>query len=355
MKEASQMSWEEFHALDPDRQAGLLLKDEHVFHVLYARQFRREQLETLGLLATRIRKIAKKAEGMRFLRDQLFHKRAMLYFTQPSTRTFLSFYSACQILGMSVGEVRDKSISSEFKGETPEDAVRSFSSYFDMIIMRSEIGGLAERMAWVFMNSERPVPVINAGSGKDQHPTQALLDIYTLQRSFEERGGIDGKTILFCGDLARGRTVRSLANLLTNYDGIRLVFSAPTALAIGNDILESLDQRKVPYEVSEDFERFIPEADAIYMTRIQDEWDSANGESKSIDTSIYTFEKRHLADLKPDAVIMHPLPRRHEIDHAVDADPRAVYWRQMRNGMWIRAALIATIFNCAGRINDYNR
>ncbi len=353
MKPASQMSWEAFHALDPDMQSGLLQKDGHIFHVLYARQFERDRLEAMGLLATRIRKIAKTVDGMHFLRDQLFHKRAMLYFTQPSTRTFLSFYSACQILGMAVGEVRDKSMSSEFKGETPEDAVRSFSSYFDMIIMRSAIGGLAERMAWVFMNSDRPVPVINAGSGKDQHPTQALLDIYTLQRSFEDRGGIDGKTILFCGDLARGRTVRSLANLLTNYDDMRLIFSAPAALTIGNDILASLTKRNVPYEVSADFERFIPEADAIYMTRIQDEWDSVKGESQTVDTSIYAFEKRHLAVLKPDAVIMHPLPRRNEIDHAVDADPRAVYWRQMRNGMWIRAALIATIFNCAERINDY--
>lgn len=354
MKEAEEMpGWNDFAALDPVDKAEELLTDGNLFHILYPQQFDRDLLEELGALATRIRKIAKRDEGMRFLQGLLFNKRAMLYFTQPSTRTFLSFFSACQILGIGVGEVRDRSMSSEFKGESPEDAIRSFSSYFDMIIMRSEIGGLSERMAYIFMNSERPVPVINAGSGKDQHPTQALLDIYTLQRSFEERGGIDGKTVLFCGDLARGRTVRSLACLLTNYSVRRLIFSAPPALTIGADVLKLLDQNKVEYEVSQEFDPFIPAADAVYMTRIQDEWDSTEGESRKLDTARYVFRKKHLEALRPDAVIMHPLPRRNEIEKTVDQDSRAVYWRQMRNGMWIRAALIATIFNRSGYINEH--
>ena len=114
-----------------------------------------------------------------------------------------SFSAACQILGLATANVRDTATSSEFKGETQEDSVRTFSSYFDLIIMRTKKGGLAERMAWVLSNSERPVPIISGGSGSDQHPTQALLDVYTLQRSFEEQGGIDGKTIVFVGDLKR--------------------------------------------------------------------------------------------------------------------------------------------------------
>ena len=353
MTSIKEMAWESFQKLDADGKVPLLNEDGRMFHVLVAQQFSRGDLDTLGALATHIRRIAKEREGLLFLQDLLRHKRAMLYFSQPSTRTFLSFCAACQILGLSIGEVRDTATSSEFKGESQEDSVRSFSSYFDMIVMRSQVGGLAERMAWVLSNSERPVPIINAGSGKDQHPTQALLDIYTLQRSFERRGGIDGNTILFDGDLLRGRTVRSLSSLLTNYDNVRQCFVAPEQLQVGEDVRAMLIRKNVRFELSGDFERMIPEADAIYMTRIQDEWDTEKGQSASIDTSRFWFTGQHLQRLKPDAVVMHPLPRRNEISTDVDHDQRAVYWRQMRNGMWIRAALIGTIFGQDDAIRDY--
>ncbi|MCK5529432.1 MAG: aspartate carbamoyltransferase [Kiritimatiellae bacterium] len=347
------ISWADFSDLKPDDKADYLSVDNKIFHMLLAQQFDREQLEQLGDLATRIRKIAKTKEGLIFLRNQLPHKRAMLYFTQPSTRTFLSFTAACQILGITIGEVRDKSMSSEFKGETQDDSFRSFSSYFDLIIMRSATGGLAERMAWALSNSERPVPIINAGSGKDQHPTQALLDIYTLQRSFENSGGVDGKHIVFVGDLARGRTVRSLSMLLTNYKEIKITFVAPNQLQVTQDVQDLLTNKGVEYKLSNNFRSIIPQADAIYMTRIQDEWDTTSGESANIDTSNFHFGLKELELLKPTAVIMHPLPRRNEIATEVDADPRAVYWRQMRNGMWIRAALIASIFDCDEDIKSY--
>ena len=348
-----EISWEAFSTLDVTAKAPYLIQDDREYHVLLAQQFNRQRLEELGALATRIRRVAKQEEGMAFLRELLRNQRAMLYFSQPSSRTFLSFCAACQILGMNIGEVRDTATSSEFKGESQEDSVRTFSSYFDLIIMRSQIGGLAERMAWLLSNTERPVPIINAGSGKDQHPTQALLDIYTLQRSFERRGSIDGKTVVFVGDLARGRTVRSLAWLLTNYQDVKMLFVAPRELQIGDDLLDLLRRAKVPFELSADFEHAVPRGDAIYMTRIQDEWDSADGESGKIDTSRYHFTREHLRLLKPDAVIMHPFPRRQEIAVDVDDDPRAVYWRQMRNGMWIRSALIASLFRRDGLINDY--
>ncbi len=354
MRSLKDISWEAFQKLGVDEKAPYFLEDGRPYHVLLAQQFSRESLDALGALATRIRFIAKNEQGMKFLRELLPHKRAMLYFSQPSTRTFLSFCAACQILGITVGEVRDTSVSSEFKGESREDSVRTFSSYFDFIIMRTEIGGLAERMAWMLSNTERPIPIISAGSGKDQHPTQALLDIYTLQRSFEHRGGIDGKTIVFVGDLARGRTVRSLASLLTKYNGARQCFVAPAKLQIGQDILDMLKKAGVKYEVKEDFRSMIPVADAIYMTRVQDEWDAEKGESGRIDISKYSFAAEHLKLLKPDAVIMHPFPRRAEISPEVDHDPRAVYWRQMRNGMWVRVALIATIFRQDAKIRDYH-
>jgi aspartate carbamoyltransferase catalytic subunit len=344
-KRLADIRWEDFQKLTPEEKAPYFF-DGHddIYHVIIAEQFNRKFLDELGALATKIRFIAKTEEGLLFLSRLLAGKRAMLYFSQPSTRTFLSFCSACQILGINIGEVRDVSTSSEFKGESREDSVRTFSSYYDLIIMRSEIGGLAERMAWVLSNTERPVPIINAGSGQDQHPTQALLDIYTLQRSFERRGGIDGKKIAYVGDLARGRTVRSLAILLTNYNNVEHYFVAPPQFQIKDDILQKLSQHGAKYFITSDFKSVIGEVDAIYMTRVQDEWDAGRPDSPKLDVSAYSITGEHLRMMKPDAVIMHPFPRRKEISPEVDRDPRAVYWRQMRNGMWIRVALIARIY-----------
>ncbi|MBI9020996.1 MAG: aspartate carbamoyltransferase [Verrucomicrobia bacterium] len=348
----NQVSWDQFNGLGAIEKAPYFVENGRSYHALVAQQFSRPMLEDLCSLATDVRRIAKTRDGSRFLQSQLFDKHAMLYFAQPSTRTYLSFYSACQIVGLQTMNVRDSSTSSEVKGESPEDSVRTFSSYADLIIMRHPAGGFAERIAWMLSNTSRPVPVVNAGSGKDQHPTQALLDIYTLARSFEKTGGIDGKKIAFVGDLKRGRTVRSLAWLLTHYEGVKAYFVAPPELQIGEDILKQLDAAGMPYEITADFEKVIPEVDAIYMTRIQDEWDVDN-ESSRIDTSKFYFTKDHLSVLKKDAVIMHPLPRRKEIDPAVDSDPRAVYWRQVRNGMWIRAALILSIFGCDDAVRTY--
>lgn len=348
-----QISWEQFSALDATGKAPYFVNEKgRCYHALVAQQFSRPMLEDLCELATMVRRTAKTREGCSFLQSRLFDKRAMLYFAQPSTRTYLSFDSACQTVGLDCMDVRDSSTSSEVKGESPEDTIRTFSSYTDLIIMRHPAGGFAERIAWMLSNTSRPVPVINAGSGKDQHPTQALLDIYTLERSFEKNGGIDGKKVAFVGDLKRGRTVRSLALLLRQYEGLKFYFVAPKELQVKQDILDQLDQAGVPYEVTSDFEKVIPEVDAIYMTRIQDEWDIDN-ESSLIDTTQFYFTKEHLNVLKKDAVIMHPLPRRKEIDPAVDSDPRAVYWRQVRNGMWIRSALILSIFGCDERVREY--
>ncbi|MEI7899346.1 MAG: aspartate carbamoyltransferase [bacterium] len=350
------LSWEQFQALSLAEKTPYLMQADGVpYHTLFAQQFGHSLLERLALLANEIRVIAKTRAGTEFLRSQVAHKRAMLYFSQPSSRTFLSFASACQILGVSTGEVRDTSISSEFKGESREDSVRTFSSYFDLIIMRTPEKGLAEHMAWVLSNSERPTPIINAGSGQDQHPTQALLDIYTLLRSFERSGGLRDRTVLFCGDLLRGRTVRSLSYLLTNYPNIKQVFVAPGPLQVGEDVLAVLKAKNVTFERTDDFHAAIPHADAVYMTRIQDEWDTTQGESAKIDTSRFKFGPDELKLLQPRAVIMHPLPRRDEISTAVDSDPRAMYWRQMRNGMWVRTALIAMTFGCEKRIHEYFR
>jgi len=343
---------DDFNKLSSVEKGPYFIEEGRTYHALVAQQFSRPMLEDLCSLATCVRRLSKTREGSSFLQSRLFDKRAMLYFAQPSTRTYLSFSSACQTVGLDAMNVRDSSTSSEVKGESPEDTIRTFSSYTDLIIMRHPAGGFAEQIAWMLSNTSRPVPVINAGSGKDQHPTQALLDIYTLERSFENIGGIDGKKVAFVGDLKRGRTVRSLAWLLTKYTDVKIYFVAPPELQIGEDITAQLDAANVSYEITGDFEKVIPGVDAIYMTRIQDEWDIDN-ESSLIDTSKFYFTKDHLSILKKDAVIMHPLPRRKEIDVAVDSDPRAVYWRQVRNGMWIRSALILSIFGCDGNVWDY--
>jgi aspartate carbamoyltransferase catalytic subunit len=222
--------------------------------------------------------------------------------------------------------------------------------------MRHPEGGFCERVAWMLSHTNRAIPVLNAGSGADQHPTQALLDVYTLERSFEDLGGIDGKSVAFVGDLKRGRTVRSLAWLLTLYRDVKIYFVAPKSLQIESDILQQLDEAGVEYEVTSNFASMLPKADAVYMTRIQDEWDT-DGESTASEIENYCIDETNLNDLKSTAIIMHPLPRRKEISTTIDNDPRAIYWRQMRNGMWIRAALILTTFGRQNEViehyNDY--
>lgn len=316
---------------------------EPIFHVTDPRVFNRAQLDDLCDLTTRVRLLAKTPEGARFLLGLLPDRRAMLYFVQPSTRTFLSFNNACHILGIRTSEIRDPATSSEVKGESFEDSIRTFSSYVDVIIMRTPVSGQAARAAELMNRIPRPVPIINAGSGRDQHPTQALLDIYTLDRSFEDLGGIDGKVIGMMGDLKRGRTVRSLCYLMKNYRDVKLVFIAPDQFAMEPDILAHLQEHNIPYVDRARLAEVLPELDALYVTRMQTEWDTA-GETVPVDYRDYGISPENVGRLKQHAVIMHPLPRGPEIHPAVDDDPRAVYWRQERNGMWMRVAILLKIF-----------
>lgn len=340
-----------------------LNRNEKAFHVVIAQQFDRDAIEQLCQLADMIRSIGNARPGTQFLRTLLSHRRAMLYFIQPSTRTFLSFTAACQILGIPHNEVRDRSTSSEVKGESEDDTIRVLSQYFDMIIMRHPAEGFAEHVALLLNDMPRTIPVLNAGSGKDQHPTQALLDIYTLMRCFADtdttrvecrymRNQFAGKQIAFVGDLLRGRTVRSLAYLLCRFPGARLLFISPPELRIGEDILDYLRRHDVEYEIGDDLREHVGSVDAIYMTRLQDEYDKA-GESSSIDYYRFSLTEEMSRDFKKDLIIMHPLPRRGELDAKLDSLPQAKYWDQVRNGMWMRAALIASVFNVDLAIRDH--
>ncbi len=371
----------------PEFQSG-----ERLNHIVFADQFTRGTLERLGRSADRIRKLAKSREGSRFLSDLLRHKRAMLYFTQPSTRTFLSFEAACQILGIRTSEVRDASTSSESKGESGFDSVRMFSSYFDVVIMRSVVPQFAECCAYMMnelqQSSRRSVPVVNAGAGADEHPTQALLDIYTISRAFSYqrdnestknpwidelrreypglRPGIDGKIFAFCGDMRRGRTVRSLTHLLSQYKDITMCFVSPPSekLSMTSEFRAMLVERKVNLREVDSLEAkidgvpLIETVDCLYMTRIQREHNRPEDEEefKQIDFSKYKLTPKLVSRMKTCAAILHPFPRDQEFEEiptSIDTDPRAYYFRQARNGMWSRAALLAYLFDIDQDIADY--
>ena len=338
----SKMSLDEFLGMRISQRCEYFQQDGRLLALVYAQQLNRELLSSLCESADAIRSLSKTREGRLFLRGLLADRRAMLYFTQPSTRTFLSFASACHILGMSDSNVRDPATSSEIKGESREDALRIFSLYHDLIIMRQPEGGFCEKIAFQMLSWPGRKPIINAGSGMDQHPTQALLDLYTLQRCFAKSGGLDNKRIMLVGDLKRGRTARSLAYLLTNYSGIELILAAPSELTMNEDIKVHLEENSLGYVETDDMRPYLGKVDAIYMTRIQDEWDK---ETKTdIDYGRFGLRTEQLKELKDDCFIMHPLPRRKEIETGIDADPRAMYFEQAENGMWIRAALVAHMF-----------
>ena len=324
------------------------------FHIIDPESFHRAFLDEICALATDVRAAAKSRDGRLGLQALLSDRRAMLYFTQPSTRTFLSFDNACHILGIRTSEIRDPSTSSEVKGESLEDSIRTFSSYVDIIIMRSAEPGLAARAARMMDSISRRLPIVNAGSGPDQHPTQALLDIYTLARSFAERGGIEGKTIGMMGDLTRGRTVRSLCHLLRHYPGVRLRFLSPPEFRMRADVKETLSRHRIEFEETDEPAAALPGLDALYLTRLQSEYDRP-GENARFDHARFGIGPDELARMKPDAIIMHPLPRGPELDPRVDDDPRAMYWRQERNGMWVRAALLIRILGAEAAFRELGR
>ena len=342
--------WEEFYNIEKGDKLDFFLRNGRMLDILFSQQFDRSFLDDMCILATQIRRMALTKMGAQKLSNLLSHKRAMLYFVQPSTRTSISFLNACHILGMKISEIRGTTTSSEVKGESQEDTIRTFASYVDLIIIRHPEEGFAEKTAWILNQNKLPIAIINGGSGPDQHPTQALLDIYTLERSFRNIGGLDGKKIAMVGDLKRGRTVRSLSYLMRNYEDIKLYFVSPEVFQMRDDIKSFLKKHNIEFHETDDFASVMPDVDAIYMTRIQKEYAEAPAEESDTHPNFH-FTKEHLAVIQSHCIIMHPLPRRYEIEVEVDKDPRAVYWKQERNGMWMRAALISYIFGVNDQIS----
>ncbi len=252
-------------------------------------------------------------------------------FYQPSTRTRFSFEAAMHRLGGRVLSTEHaRAFSSEIEAEQVEDSIRIIGSYCDVIVIRHHETGGAARAAKV-----SPVPIINAGDGDGgQHPTQALLDLYTIYR---ERP-LDGLSVAFIGELDRGRTARSLTYLLAKFERVKIYFVSPPEQQMKNDILQYLDRHGVRYEMESDIDRVVGEVDVVYQTRIRPERvpHVAGSQRYAINSSL-------LQRMKSDALIMHPLPRTVELDKTVDDDPRALYFRQAANGLFVRMALLTML------------
>ncbi len=296
-------------------------------HVVESQQFSRDLLEDVFARTQEMEAVVA-AGGSQRLAGRLM---ASLFY-EPSTRTRLSFETAMLRLGGQVVSTdRAAEFSSVSKGETLEDTIRVVGGYADVIVLRHYECGAAARAAGV-----STVPVINAGDGPGQHPTQALLDLYTIRK---ELGRLDDLTVALVGDLANGRTVRSLCYLLARYQGIHLLFVAPSAVGMRDDIKAHLRERGVPFEDEPNLARAAARADVIYQTRIQKERFEDPAAYERV-RGIYVIDARLLNRLKRNAIIMHPLPRVDEIAPEVDRDTRAVYFRQARNGLFVRMALL---------------
>jgi aspartate carbamoyltransferase len=298
--------------------------------ILHGNQFSKKDIETIIKVASNFEKGLKKKDSLTLLKGKIL---ATLFY-EPSTRTRLSFEAAMQRLGggvISMGSVESSSVA---KGETLTDTVRTVSQYADVIVIRHPRTGSAREAA-----DAVPIPVINAGDGTGQHPTQALLDIYTIKK---ELGSLENLTISMVGDLKYGRTVHALVELLSLYE-TRLYFVSPHTLRIPEEITSHLKQKGIEIEETEDMMKAASASDLIYMTRIQKERFTDLSEYEKLKGS-YIINEEFLKKLKKKITILHPLPRVDEISTDVDVYPGAAYFRQMRNGVFVRMALLSMVF-----------
>lgn len=265
-------------------------------------------------------------------REKCKYKKLATLFFEPSTRTRLSFEAAMLELGGSVIGFSEASSSSASKGESMSDTAKILSCYADIMAVRHPKDG-----APFVMSRSATVPVINAGDGMHNHPTQTLADLLTISR---ELGRLDNLTIGFCGDLKYGRTVHSLIEAMSRYNGIKFVLISPTELRLPGFVrYNTLEKHKIPYEEKTSLEEAMPELDVLYMTRIQRERFDDPYEYERLKNS-YILDVEKMKHAKRNMTVMHPLPRVNEISVKVDDDPRAAYFRQALNGKYMRMALI---------------
>ena len=301
--------------------------------ILSVRQFDREKLDYIYRVADEMRSLVKRFGKANLLDGKIL---ANLFY-EPSTRTSSSFQAAMLRLGgrsISINEVHYSSVT---KGESLPDTVRTLESYCDLTVLRHPVTGSAELAARYARK-----PLINAGDGTGEHPTQALLDIYTVENDL---GRLDGLKVAMMGDLKYGRTVHSLTRLLSLYE-TELYFVSPEILRMPDEILGEVRASGHAYAELRDVDEIIGEIDVLYVTRVQKERFEDPAQYDEV-KGCYVVDPALMAHAKSDMILMHPLPRVYEIAMEVDDDPRAAYFRQMENGMYIRMALLAAVLGKA--------
>jgi aspartate carbamoyltransferase catalytic subunit len=304
-------------------------------HILEAQQFTKRLIGELFNEAEAMERVVAGGDGQE-LRGKIM---ASLFYA-VSTRTRLSFEAAMLRLGGSViSTEQPETFSSEAIGGNLEDTVRMVGNYADVIVLRHPEEGSAHRAAAV-----AGVPVINAGDGGGQHPTQALLDLYTIYRAFD---GIEGVSVVVMGDLANSRTVRSLCYYLARYSGVKLALVSPKALAMRQDILDYLGRHNVALaqitEPGDELVEAVRNADVVYQTDLPRAAAGAPSQATVAEHRAFRVDQRLLGLMRKRAIIMHPFPRVDGISPEVDSDRRAFYWQQMRNGLYIRMALLRMV------------
>ena len=301
-------------------------------HIIESQQFTLPMLNELFSLADQMGSIVIRGGTLDYQ-----HKIMASLFYEPSTRTRFSFESAMLRLGGKIMSTeRAQDFSSVSYGESLEDTIRVVGNYADVIVLRhNQIGGV-KRAAAI-----STTPIINAGDGKGgQHPTQALLDLFTI---YKEIKTIDGVKVALVGNLLDGRTVRSLAYLLGKYERVKIYFVAPPTLQMKQDILDYLNRHNVWYTLESDFNKILPEVDVVYMTRIEEEKIPAASIERPFKR--YFIDEEVMRLMQSNAILMHPLPRLNEISPIIDADPRSEYFRQTYNGVLIRMALLVSVLD----------
>jgi len=302
-------------------------------HILSVAQFSRPDLEDIFAVANDMRTMVERVGTFDLLKGKIL---ANLFY-EPSTRTSSSFTAAMERLGGSVIPINEVRYSSVSKGESLPDTVRTLEAYSDVIVIRHPETGSAATAARYSRK-----PIINAGDGVGEHPTQALLDLFTIR---EELGRLEGLTVTMLGDLKYGRTVHSLARLLALYN-VRLNFVAPESLSMPLALIEELQQRGVSQSQSSHLELVLPDTDVLYVTRVQKER-FENLEAYEAVKGAYVITPETLARAKEQMIVMHPLPRVGEIALEVDDDPRAAYFRQVEYGLYVRMAVLAMVLGKA--------
>jgi aspartate carbamoyltransferase len=299
-------------------------------NILSSIQFSKKDIDILFKTTNKIKKIVQKKGHSDILKGKIIS----LIFYEPSSRTFGSFVTAAQRFSAGFIPLQGMNNSSHAKGETLQDTIKTFASYSDLIVLRHPEEGSSEIAAGVSQ-----VPVVNAGDGTGEHPTQALIDLYTIKEKF---GKLNGLSIVFFGELGHYRPVNSLVKLLALYPHNKISLVSPDPGKIKSEIRNYLKQKKVNFVEREELGSAIKNADILYVTRVKKEFMSDSLYKKL--KGKYIVDKKVLGKMKKTSIIMHPLPRIDEIDTRIDDDPRAIYFRsQIKNGIYIRMALIALV------------